>query len=235
MFPLLGQIVDDLYDTLRSGKPTAKHVIFVVGNGIHPVNNILNDSELRKKARPGMSAAEFDAFKWRHFEFARYWTSNALPSFAHFCIRQLAKDDLCRDIITTNYDLFFDGLWERTPSLAVAQNPVREPLEYDWDSYYSARPTTVGSPRYWKIHGSLSHVCFRQTVPPYLHHIHRLPRFAVSINNEDLASAYRIPSQAPVMNYEATKYLRTDFARPDEISGPFEPFIDWTYSNDRTR
>ena len=110
----LGRIVDDLYDQLRSGKKVKKQIVFVVGNGIHPVNNILNDTELRKKARPGMTVSEFEAFKWRHFELARYWTANALPSFAHFCIRQLVADGLCKDIVTTNYDLFFDVLWART-------------------------------------------------------------------------------------------------------------------------
>lgn len=209
MVPLLGRIVDDLYDRVRSGKKVDKHIVFVVGNGIHPVNNILNDAELRKKARPGLTVFDFEAFKWRHFEFARYWTANALPSFAHFCIRQLITDGLCKDVITTNYDLFFDVLWERTPSLMMVQNPVRDASEYDWEGYYAARLHDNRRPRYWKIHGSLSHVCFQQKVPPHLHHIHRLPRFAISVNNDDLATAYRIPSQAPILNYEMSIHAGT--------------------------
>src|SRR4051812_24524515 len=113
MLAELGSIIDGLYDELRAGRSLRKRVVFIAGNGIRHVSNILNDDDLKRRAKPQhtRTPSAWEAFKWRHFEFARFFTATALPSFAHCCIRQLVEDGLCRDVVTTNYDLFFDTIW----------------------------------------------------------------------------------------------------------------------------
>lgn len=241
MLASLGAIVDDLYRDRRKGVRLRKRLVFIVGNGIRSVSNILDDAQLRAKAkkitrvkkRAPMTPAKFEALKWRHFEFARYWTANGLPSFAHCCVHRLIQDGLCRDVITTNYDLYFDTLWERS-DFPIACNPVANPDEYLWEGYYSPRNAANNPCRYWKIHGSLSHVCFAPTASSVSPHPYRLPRFAVSINNDTIAQAYKIPSQAPFMGYESEQCRGTPFSTLTDLSGPFFPFIDRTYGNDRT-
>jgi hypothetical protein len=240
MLASLGAIVDDLYRDRRRRMRLRKRLVFIVGNGIRFVSNILNEAELRKKARKkrldenreAMTPAEFEVFRWRHFEFARYWTANSLPSFAHCCVHRLVQDGLCRDLITTNYDLFFDTIWERS-DFPIACNPVANPDEYLWEGYYSRRHAAKNLRRYWKIHGSLSHVCFVSPASASPHP-YRLPRFAVSINDDTLARAYEIPSQAPFMGYESEQYCGTPFSSLHTLSGSFLPFIDRTYGNNRT-
>lgn len=233
MLAALGRIIDDLYQQLRRGGRLKRRIVFVVGNGVHPVSNILNDAQLRAKAGAAMPADEFEAFKWRHFEFARYWTSNALPSLAHCCIHKLVEDGLCTDVITTNYDLYFDTIWQRS-SFSIQQNPVLDSDEWPWEDYYT-RKKPSGSRRYWKVHGSLSHVAFASAATRPTVHLHRLPRFAISINTTELATAYRIESQAPFMGYEREHYVGTAFSSLADLRGPFLPFIDWTYANERSR
>jgi hypothetical protein len=231
----LGRIIDGLIARKRSGQPLKRWLVFIIGNGIDPVNNIIDDKKLRLKAHGRCKTAKsFEAFKWRHFEYARYFSSASLPSFAHFCIYKLVETGVCRDVITTNYDMFFDTIWERSPTLQVYQNPVAETGEYSWEGYFSMRSEAATHARYWKIHGSLSHVCFGgQRGRP--HHLHRLPRFAISANDDSLARKYRIPTQAPFMGFEMSHYPRTSFANIADLKGRFRPYIDWTWNNDRTR
>ena len=231
----LGKIIDDLFIRQRSGKPLKKLLVFVIGNGIDPVNNIINDRILRSQVgKRSTTARSFEAFKWRHFEYARYYTSTSLPSFAHCCIYKLVEAGLCHDVITTNYDMFLDTLWQRSPQLRVQQNPILETDEYSWEGYFSSKRSGIRYPRYWKIHGSLSHICFGGwNGGPQ--HIHRLPRFAVSANDDSLAKKYRIRTQAPYMGFEMACYPRTRCANHADLTGRFRPYIDWTWKNDRIR
>jgi hypothetical protein len=112
----LSKIINSLYIEKSSGKSIDKKIIFIVGNGILQVCNILNDDEIIKEAAGKKKTLikgtdEFINYKWKHFEAARYYSYYHRPSFAHYCIYLLAKDGLCQDIITTNYDLFFDAIW----------------------------------------------------------------------------------------------------------------------------
>ena len=232
----LGAIIDELFKKQRKGMELDRCLVFIVGNGIEDVCNILNDKKLRRKAgRRYRSPAEFEDYKWRHFEYARYYTSTSLPSLAHCCIYKLIEFGLCRDVITTNYDMFFDTIWQNFASSSIQQNPVLDFGEFGWEGYYTSKYKARAKPRYWKIHGSLSHVCFQTLAGDGQHHLHRLPRFAISSNNDLLAKSFGIPTQAPHMGFEAQRYPKTRFAHPVELKASFKPFIDWTYSNDRGR
>ena len=231
----LGRIIDGLIAQKRSGRLLNRWLVFVVGNGIDSVNNIIDDKALRLKAGGRYKTTKsFEAFKWRHFEYARYYSSTSLPSYAHYCIYKLVETGVCRDVITTNYDMFFDSIWEHSPTMRVHQNPVAEADEHSWEGYFATRRRAATGVRYWKIHGSLSHVCFggRRGGP---HHLYRLPRFAISANDDSLAQKYRIPTQAPFMGFEMAHYPRTTFANQADLIGGFRPYIDWTWDSDRTR
>lgn len=228
-------IVDSLYARRRMRRKLPQRIVFIVGNGVLQVSNILNDADLRRTAKPKhtKTAEAWEAYKWRHFELARYFTATALPTFAHCCIHKLVEDGLCRDVITTNYDLYFDTIWERAPQLGVMRNPVCTSDDYLWDDYYSHRSAGNG-PRYWKIHGSLSHICFRPNGSHGQAHIYSLPRFAISINDGKLAANYGIPTQAPFMGFESAMHPNTSFTPQTDLESRFSPFIDWTYNNDRS-
>jgi hypothetical protein len=231
----LGRIIDGLITQKRGGRPLNRWLVFIIGNGIVSVDNIIDDNKLRSKAGPRYKTPKsFEAFKWRHFEYARYYSSTSLPSYAHYCVYKLVETGVCRDVITTNYDMFFDTIWGHSPTLQIHQNPVAETGEYSWEDYFSMRRRAAKGTRYWKIHGSLSHVCFggRRGSP---HHLYKLPGFAISANDDSLAQKYRIPTQAPFMGFEIARYPKTSFADQSDLVGGFRPYIDWTWDNDRIR
>jgi hypothetical protein len=236
----LGSIIDQLYREKQSGLISKRKIVFLVGSGIRHICNILNDDQIKKEItkRPYINkdpkSQSFQEFRWRLFEYARYYTANALPTFAHACIFQMIKDGLCRDLITTNYDLFFDAIWEKYPELGVKQNPVCNQGDYHWDGYYSYKKHPRGKPRYWKIHGSLSHIVFQGRNPSVKPQIHRLPRFACSTNQPDLAKYYGDKCLAPFMGFETSQYRLTKFTHPYLLQSQFEPFIDWTFGNKRS-
>ena len=231
----LGRIIDDLLALVATGGRTDKTLVFLVGNGIDPVNNILNDNQLKARAGGRYSSKKaFDAYRWRHFEYARYYSSTSLPTFTHCCIHKLVEKGVCRDVITTNYDMFFDSIWQRSPHLRVCQNPVLTNGEYEWEGFFTPKARAAKRPRYWKVHGSLSHVRFCSSNVACEDHLYRLPRFAISVNDDRLAQKFRIPTQAPYMGFERTLFPRTKFAQPTELQGGFSPYIDWTYNNVRT-
>jgi hypothetical protein len=238
MLDQLGKIIDSIYARIVSARAPNKRLIFVVGNGIRQVSNILNDDQVKVLASkrnyiPGTVA--YREFKWRLFEYARYHTANSLPSRAHCYIQRLIADYACSDLITTNYDLFFDSIWRKFPSLAVATNPVAADHEYLWDGYYSWRKRSRRPRRYWKIHGSLSHGVFRSKKPyPTSYMLVGLPRCAIGTNQPNIAAAYGLDTTSPFLGYEALEFPGTNFPDHNRLDATFEPFIDWTYGNDRT-
>jgi hypothetical protein len=232
----LGSIIDRLFARKRAGGQLTRRLVFIVGNGIDRVNNILNDRDLRRKVGSRYRTPRaFEAYKWRHFEYARYYTTTSLPSFTHCCIFKFVEAGLCRDVITTNYDMFFDTIWESLPKVRVCRNPIAGPGEYLWEGYFSPRKRSAARARYWKIHRSLSHVCFRNRQPAGTPHLHRLPKFAISANDALLARKYRIPTQAPFLGFERANFTRTAFANYADLNGGFSPHIDWTWGNDRDK
>jgi len=238
MLNSLTGIIDQLYDEKRAGRSLKKHLVFIVGDKIFPVVNILNDKNVDEEAtRRGYvkGSREYEEFKWHLFEFARFYSANALPSYAHCFIRQLVADGLCSDVITTNYDLFFDGIWAKYPDLQVRLNPVRRSGESDWEGYYESKRKASKSPRFWKLHGSLSHVAFLTNpgMPPI--QLARLPQFAIATNYPDIAKAYKIDHTVAFSQaFKAELYPKTPYPRYDQIDKMFHPFIDWTFQNDRS-
>ena len=232
MLSQLTEVVDGLYDLVRKKIPLKGSVIILVGNGIDQVNNILYHDTLEKRAldKGITDPDELETFKWEHYEFARYYTANSLPSLAHCIIHRLVQDGLCQHVITTNYDMFFDEIWRRNPSTGIARNPLRHPDEWHHEEYYSTKTGTAG---YWKIHGSLSHVVFQDSSSESNHAILKLPKFAISVNHSNIASLYNLPNQAPCLGYEKAFFPASGFAKHADLSPRFQPYIDWTFRNNR--
>jgi len=229
-------VLDRLYDPKRRHKRLHKPLAIVVGNGIWRIANILNDDQVRveaKKRHYKCGSKEELEFKWRLFEYARYHTANALPTILHCCIHRLLLDGICSDLITTNYDLAFDSIWAKYPNWHMPMNPVCRDGEYLWEGYYSHRKQRRAPHRYWKIHGSLSHVVFRSLTTPTEFQLTRLPRFAVATNYSDIGDAYGLHTIAPFLGFEQTEFPHTLFPNYDTLGGMFAPFIDWTYANNR--
>jgi hypothetical protein len=238
MLPQLGAAIDRVYKGIHSHVPPKKRLLIIVGNGIRDVANILNDDKVKIEARkrgyvPG--SRRFLEFKWRLFEYARYYTANSLPTYAHCCIYRMVADKACLHLITTNYDLYFDSIWTKHRGLQIDTNPVAARGEYLWDNYYS-RKSRSGRRCYWKIHGSLTHGVFRtrSSGSPATFVLARLPRMAVPTNRPTIARAYGLSTTCPFLGYEATEYPLSVFPRHSDVDATFEPFIDWTYSNDRS-
>jgi len=231
------RIVDDLYaEKRRTGRSPRKKLVVIVGNGIRRIANILNDDSVKQEARKRrirFRSRAFQEFKWRLFEYARYYTAYSLPTLGHAVIHRLVKDGICRDVITTNYDLCFDAIWSKYPNLGVHTNPVLAPDEYNWDGYYSPANIPALAPRYWKIHGSLDYVVFRERIRGPRLQIHRLPRFPISSNQPDLAKAFKLNGLAPFLGYESSCHPATAIGAPSHLEPTFVPFIDWTFDNIR--
>jgi hypothetical protein len=139
-------------------------------------------------------------------------------------------DGVCSNLITTNYDLFFDTIWKKYPDF-IGTNPILDNHEYDWEGYYSSRKNKRC---YWKIHGSLSHVVFKSEKGSKNPYIFSLPRFAVSSNKPGIATAYRLKHTIPYLGYEAHVYTKTDFCQIRHLSPRFIPYIDWSFGNNRS-
>lgn len=232
MLGQLGPIIDKVYNALSKGTRPTKRLVFIVGNGIRHVSNILNDDQVKIEAakrgyKPG--TVDFDNFKWRLFEYARYHTANTLATFAHCCIHRMVTDRACGHVITTNYDLFFDSIWQKCPLLNVARNPVAKKNEYLWDAYYSYQRKSSQSPCYWKIHGSLSHGVFRGKTSKDDRLLVSLPRFAIPTNQPEIAKAYGLDTTSPFLGYEASENPGTAFPDHLKLDPTFQPFIDWMF------
>lgn len=224
------KLIDELY---KQPAQQREQVLFFVGNGIQRVANILYHDSINAlaKSKGIHDEDELIAYRWRLFEFARYYTTYTLPSFAHCHIHRLVSDKVCSDVVTTNYDLFFDSIWKKYPELEVQMNPTLLPGEYHWDNYRSQYQ--AGKPRYWKIHGSLSHVVFREESGSG-HLIHKLPDIAIPTNIDSIAKSFNLDTAAPFMGFHKFHYPATYFPNHDVIKSSFEPFIDWTYHNNRS-
>lgn len=235
MLDELGKIIDGIYGPFGPRRPKKK-VVFLIGNGIRQVSNVLNDDQVKREASKrgySVGTAAYRDFKWRLFEYARYHTANGLPSFAHCCIHRMVLDGVCDHVITTNYDLYFDSIWKKSPNLKVALNPIATKQDYRFGGYYSLRKRSAKARCYWKIHGSLSHGVFRSKKAPQNGILVSLPRCAIATNRPKIASAYGLKTTCPFLGYEATTHSGTHFPDHDDLDDTFEPFIDWTYHNRR--
>ena len=156
-----------------------------------------------------------------------------MPSFTHCCIWKIVNDGLCDNVITTNYDMFFDSIWTKYPNLRVLMNPVLRRGEFNWEGYFSSASKTPAT-NYWKLHGSLSHIAFKFGGTGTKSHIFKLPRFMVSSNEPETKSYFSLKHSLPFLGYEAERHPKTHFYLTESQDDHFIPFIDWSFSNDRT-
>ena len=224
-------IIDDIYYSTKHNRPSKK-VIFIIGDKIQVVENILNDKEADKKAKKlgyKKGSREYKEFRWRLLEAARFCTSNYLPSYSHCCIARLIKDTICSDLITTNYDQYFDEIWRRE-QVKISRNPVLSRGEYDQEGFYSSRRKKRCA-RYWKIHGTLSHVHFPISLHSEQAHLAKLPNLVMSSNYPTMAlkdGLEKATSIAYHKGYEIDTHRKSGLPKPEDLSWTPKHFIDWS-------
>ncbi len=165
--------------------PREKQVILLVGNGI---NFHLPEFPYPRKLASDLGLPEDNVAAWsesdRFFRVYESWrrvTSEYRPSEWYALIKYLCFDARrVHSVITTNYDLILDGLWERHHQIPVVRNPILEENEPDYDGYYSRKIDSSQRDviRFFKIHGCLSFITYSECMKAPRPHRSRLPRFS---------------------------------------------------------
>ncbi len=233
--------ISDLMSAMYETKAVAnqKKLLFIIGDGLFPIKSIIHETRLLKdfqKIHGSLYTAdspEFIEYKWRIYEYARFYTANHHPTLAHSCVLQLARDGFVDSIVTTNYDMMIDSLLSKCPDLDIAKNPVLAQYEYPFEDYYSSSNMRENSVAYWKIHGSLDHVVFRKSDDLTKFHLHKLPRFPVSSNLTDEIGRTEPKLYIPYLGWERDFFVDTTFHDERELDTVFSHHIDWNYNNDR--
>lgn len=225
---------DDLSDQLAEIVPFSgeRSLLPIIGDGIHPVSLILSDHALKLIA-PNMgvdplNAHDFVSFHWAHYEAARNYTAYYLPDAALAILAAFIHAGAVRDLVTTNYDLFLDGIWERCPELRVVRNPVLTTDEYGWDGYYSSLPATP-CVRFWKIHGSLSHGFFAADGASASPIICRLPAFAIGSAHNDNILHIKLEYPFPYLGYYAHTLRGLNLPKDRDVDKRLLYYIDWNF------
>lgn len=148
---------------------------------------------------PGTEQA--DEALWTNYEFARFFTSNCCPGFFYFVLAHLVRRGAVRAVVTTNYDQFVNSLSAKT-DLPLALNPIGGAAR---DGYYSTRRN--GKTAFWKIHGTLGHVAFRNCSSPWPH-LFATPSFLMGFSTRAVRDRYNlrvlhdyVQSQRPCPSY----------------------------------
>jgi hypothetical protein len=216
-----------------------KKLIFVIGNGFYPVSDIQNEEAFFKTVRAHYGASRVarwseerrDRERWKYLEYARFYTYNITPSFGYFLLSYLIDQQHVKAVLTTNYDLFLNSVLDRTskPRDSYCFNPTIGDADFDWQGYYSqGKPTIPSAVRIFKIHGSLSHVvfrnCRRQNNQP---HIFRLPSFMVGFDTRQMRQDFGIKYLHDYLGHTGLKYRDATLVEDEEYTGYYVHYIDW--------
>lgn len=127
----------------------------------------------------------FLRYQWVWNEFYRNRTYNKLPVPDYSYLAQLLEVGKIRDIITTNYDCYWNAILEKRISIPHVQNPCVNKDDWKLDGFLSdqslRRNDTISL---WKPHGDLRFIRFRACGEVF-----RLPDFMID---------YFVPSYEPV-------------------------------------
>lgn len=234
----LGNIIKNV----RTSK-TKNKLFLIIGNGIDPIHEINIPQKIvrqeqrkenrkakkegRKPKKIGESAEEIHRICWKNFEYVRLFTSNALPIFAYFLIWYLGEEGIVDNILTTNYDQFFDSIYQKILSKRnLAINPILGKEEYDWQGYYSARQISNKAIKLYQVHGSLSHVIFLDCVKNLHPHIFRLPTFLMGFNTTDIRLKYPVKLLHFSLNYLNRIYKGLPSIMCSGDTGYYVHFVD---------
>jgi len=153
----------ELSDFLKTIKTLGLKLDIVVGDGIDPMLELhkldpttQNDISHINRNRLSLKDEE----DWRPIEHIRHYTTNARPIPSYEFIFYLVRSGIVRSIITTNYDMTLDTIFQklsRDIRVVVKKNPILLPGEWDYNGYCSQHISAPTEVAFWKIHGSLSH------------------------------------------------------------------------------
>ena len=183
-----------------------------------------------KKVVASWSKKRIDLERWKYLEFARFTTNNVIPSFAYFLLHHLINSGSIKSIITTNYDLFLNSIFERTNKShgSFCFNPVINNDDFDWEGYYSIKPRNPKVVKIFKIHGSLSHVVFRNCRHHNNQlHIFKLPSFVVGFDTQPLRREFGINYLHNYLGHVGLRHNQPTLINDEKRTGYYVHYIDW--------
>lgn len=211
---------------------------FLVGDGISPSQEVLTHdaikeaerSRLRLPAGRDLTKKQEARARWCQYEFARFFTTNVIPPLGYFGLYHLSRIGLVRSIITTNYDLYFNAIAERTDA-PWSLNPILSRGQYSWDNYYGRRSSASSRVPVLKIHGSLSHATFTCCSSTECAHIFRLPGFPIYNDVAPINARFGVRQ-----NHDHLGHVGYS-DRPRSLAGRerclASHYLDWAFDNKR--
>ncbi len=180
----IASLISEIHKGQRQGK-----IKFVIGDGFYSQRGIITRQEIIDNAisqgKAIRNTKDEDITCWNAYDYYRVYSANHLSPKRYYYIRHLCSTMHVGSLITTNYDLRFDSIFDRDPlTQGIILNPVINSGENNGDNFYSEILLAQNKLRFWKIHGSFSHVSFIQS--EYGHnHIFKLPNIRVDRIYED--------------------------------------------------
>lgn len=210
---------------ILSAKASPKKKIKIILGDFLSISDVHHPKKIIGKDPP-FSEEDHDNL-WQKYEKVRFITNNECPSFVHFVIHKLCEQGLVDSIITTNYDQYLESIYERIlSSYKLIRNPVLPTrLSYDWEGYYSrANVSRKRSIKFFKIHGSFSHIVFIKC-PGRQAHIFQLPKFLTAFSTKDIRKELRGKSFHFKLSHQ-------DIDGADcKDTGYYVHFMDWLLDN----
>jgi hypothetical protein len=177
------------------------------------------------------SKEQYDFERWKYLEFARFFTNNTIPSLGYFLLNHLISRKKIRSIITTNYDLYLNSVFERTSNSTRSHcfNPVKNNNDFDWENYYTSRKSlNFDTVKIFKIHGSLTHVVFKNCSPQNNQlHIFKLPSFLVGFDTRQIRRKFRLKYLHNYLGHIGVKHNQPTLINDSSRTGYYVHYIDW--------
>lgn len=220
-------------------KHKGRKLVFIIGNGFHPVDSILREEDFQaavnkrygKKAVASWKRERFDQERWKYLEYTRFVTKNITPSLSYFLLNYVINERQVKAVITSNYDLYFNSIFDRTNKSpdAYCFNPAIGDGDYDWEGYYSKKTAAkADAVRIFKIHGSLSHAVFRdcRRLNNQLH-IFRLPSFIVGFDTGQIRRQYKVKYLHDYLGHVGIKCGDITLIDDEKQTGYYVHYMDW--------
>lgn len=160
---------------------------------------------------------------WDHYEYARFISANYPPGPALYTLFLMGEYSLTDCIVTTNYDMYFETIYQRVPTskrLVVNPSVVHDRLD---------KSSERGDLRLWKIHGSFGALAFSKCDcvidhPPCI--IGAIsPYMASIIAKHRPATSHDHPRRRASPGIEGGRY----FCRGSDAASPVQHFTDQVF------
>ncbi len=180
--------IASLISEIHKGQIQGK-IKFVIGDGFYSQRGTITRQEIIDNARTQgkeiKNISDEDITCWNAYDYYRVYSANHMSPKRYFYMRYLLSTGIVSSIITTNYDLRFDSIFERDPlPQGMILNPIINSGEDNGNDFYGEILSVQNKLRFRKIHGSFSHISFIQ--PEFSHnHIFKLPNIRVDRIYED--------------------------------------------------